>query len=113
MAAFNEILDVVFEECPDCGARVHRSVQFAFGDTWQHRYHLGDRLVWGGNDVGEPGHALVVADGYVSPCPVCGADTHAGRYDVRIESGIIASVVPSTGTHDFLRGHTSYVVVEP
>lgn len=37
---------------------------FKYGDSWQHHYVLGDKLNWGGNDVGEPGHKLVVVVGY-------------------------------------------------
>ena len=71
-SAYNEVLRAGEEVCPRCESKIDRLVQFKYGDIWQHRFAIGDRIRWGGNDVGEPGYELVVALGYPGECPVCG-----------------------------------------
>jgi hypothetical protein len=86
-------------------------VQFKYGDTWQHRYVVGDKLEWSGNDIGDPGHKLVFVEGAPGECPVCG---HAPdmTYDVEVQEDVIVDVRPSDGTHVYLGGQT-FFVVEP
>jgi len=113
MAAFNEVIDVVTTVCPACGVPASRSVQYSFGDTWQYRYRVGDRIAWGGNDIGEPGHAAVVADGYGAGCPSCGADNwDEERYDVHFANDVIVAVEPASGRYDFDSDHAAYIVLE-
>lgn len=50
------------------------AVQFKYGDTWQHKYRIGENLQWGGNDIGSPGRRQVLVAGLAGPCPRCGAD---------------------------------------
>ena len=50
MSAFNTV--TVEQVCPRCQNRIQVRVQFKYGDTWQNEYRLGDRLRWGGNDIG-------------------------------------------------------------
>lgn len=53
MSMFNELHVVL--SCPACGQSAERTIQFKFGERWQHEYHLGDTVRWGVNEVGEPG----------------------------------------------------------
>jgi RNA polymerase subunit RPABC4/transcription elongation factor Spt4 len=111
MSAYNDLIAPQTDTCPACGTTIHREIQFKYGDTWQHRYVVGDPIRWGGNDVGERGHAKVVVEGYAGPCPVCG-DTPDVVYDVVIESDVIADVRPSDRRDQYVRERTNYFVIE-
>ena len=111
MSACNEVIRVAEEVCPRCGSKIHRSVQFKYGDTWQHCFVVGDRIDWGGNDIGEPGHKLVVVLGYPGECPVCG-HVPDRTYDVSIRDDIIEDVRPSDGTYDYVGSRRTYFVIE-
>ena len=86
MSAFNVLQTRV--TCPCCGNAQQADIQFRYGDTWQHTYVVGDRLRWGGNDVGEDGSRLVLVDG-VGPQCICG--THLDC-EIRIMDGVIAGL---------------------
>jgi hypothetical protein len=104
MGAFNTLLANV--ECASCGSMAVRPVQFKYGDTWQHKYEIGDTLRWGGNDVGVRGAARVLVFGTAERCPACGAQGY--EMVVVIERDVLARVeplghraVPRTGGHLF------------
>jgi hypothetical protein len=108
MSAYNIVAGIP-ATCPQCHAEVSIGVQFKFGATWQYRYAIGDSLRWGGNEVGTPGRASVVADGAAdSPCPACG---YAGDWDfyVFIEHDRIIRVTEADGKHDFVRAGSAYL----
>lgn len=90
MSAFNTVEAAV--ACPICGAYHHFEVQFKFGDTWQHRYRVGDMLRWGGNDVGERVVNEVIVEGIGGPCPSC--CTEFLDFDVVIVDNRVAEVRP-------------------
>jgi hypothetical protein len=92
MSAFNTVESLV--ACPSCGAARDFEVQFKFGDTWQHRYRIGDVVRWGGNNVGEPGHKEVLVEGIGGPCPTC--CTEFLDFDVVIVDNRLAEVRPTT-----------------
>src|SRR5271167_4572657 len=100
MSAFNEVVRTDDETCPRCASRIHRAVQFKYGDTWQHRFVEGDRIQWGGNDIGEPGHSVVIVLGAAGACPLCG-DVPDVDYDITIREDVIEDVRPSDGTYDY------------
>jgi hypothetical protein len=110
MSAYNLVVTVKNAACPGCGKLAERVIQFRYGDTWQHRYSVGDRVRWGGNDTGEPGHSLVVAAGYPEPCSSCEDDS--GLYDVHIKDDVIVSVTPSDGTYDYAAQGVDHFVVD-
>jgi hypothetical protein len=112
MPAYNEVTAREEEECSRCDSKIRRAVQFKYGDTWQHRYEIGDRIRWGGNDVGEAGHKVVAVEGYANECPICGhvPDT---TYDITIRADVIESVRPSDGTYDYVGTGQSFFVVQP
>lgn len=85
MSAFNVLSAVV--SCPSCGRESQMEIQFKFGNTWQKRYTLGDRLEWGGNAIGVPGLRRVVVEGVGGACPACGTDGF--DCDVIIERDVI------------------------
>lgn len=111
MSAYNEVVGIETEQCPRCQSIIQRPVQFKYGDSWQHQYSVGDRIKWGGNDIGEPGHLLVVVLGYPGECPVCGYVPDC-TYDVWIKEDSIDSVQPSDGAYDYFSTGRTYFVVE-
>lgn len=90
MTAFNTLQ--VRIACSRCGAPYRAEVQFRYGDTWQHVYAVGDRLSWGGNDVGVPGAGRVRVEGLAGPCPACGTFVEV---DIFIEQDVIAGAAPT------------------
>ena len=106
MSAFNTVRAQA--ECSSCHEVVEQRIQFKYGDCWQHEYDLGDRLDWGGNDVGKPGARRVKVHGSSEQCPNCqylGID-----YTVAIDHDIISAVGPAPdGPFPMTTGHL-YVV---
>lgn len=111
MNAYNTVVLHNEEHCPHCGSTIRRRVQFKYGDTRQHDYEVGDRIAWGGNDVGEPA-TLVKVLGYPEDCPVRGND-FGGVVDVIVRNGVIEDVVPGATRPYIEAGNASYIVVEP
>jgi hypothetical protein len=108
MGAYNLVLDVT-ASCPRCGTPSTIDVQFKYGATGQHSYRIGDRLTWGGNDIGTPGKGSVVVDGAAdSGCSACGYDGDWDRY-VHVSSDRIDRVTPADGSIDFVTASSSYV----
>jgi len=68
MGAYNVL--VVTDPCPYCGADGPREIQFNYGDTSQHEYHLGEPLLWGNRDKGNPNAFMVIVHGF-SSCQGC------------------------------------------
>jgi hypothetical protein len=94
MSAFN-VVQGPNETCTRCGSSISRDVQFKYGDTWQHEYEVGDRIEWGGNDLGEPAE-LVIVTGIGDLCPVCGyLPEYELLYEIIVDEGVIESVQPS------------------
>lgn len=89
MGAFNTVELVRLVPCPRCGDSGLIAVQFAYGDTQQYAYSMGDVIRWGGNDVGEPACGEVKILGTPEYCQVCGLDVE-GEYVLVIENGRIA-----------------------
>ena len=93
MSAFNIVKGRT--SCPSCKHVAEFEVQFKYGDNWQHSYRLGDRLRWGGNDVGTPGRRRVLVEGIGGPCPHCKADNL--DFDVVIEHDELIGIEPRQG----------------
>ena len=90
MSAFNVL--VADCNCPICRQDVPFEIQFKYGNTWQHTYSIGDKIKWGGNDYGEPGHRKVIVEGIGGPCRECGADNI--EFDMILECDSIAEIKP-------------------
>lgn len=88
MGAFNTLL--ANATCPVCKKISMFDLQFKFGDTWQHKYEVGQRLKWGGNDIGTSGLSKVAVEAIGDPCPNCGTDNL--NFNVVIESDVIVGV---------------------
>jgi hypothetical protein len=108
MGAYNEVRGVL--TCPSCGQQTEGDVQFKYGSAVHHRYGIGEKLVWGANDIGRPGLQTVVVDGEAGPCPNCG---HAGDWPVYvfIKDDVIDRVTDANGIYDFASSGTSFLVL--
>lgn len=90
MGAFNVVTAVDSElPCERCGDLRIR-VQFKFADCWAHEYQIGDRLTWGGNDVGVRGLPSVTVLGEAESCATCGLDLER-EYAVEIVDDVLGS----------------------
>jgi hypothetical protein len=107
MSAFNMVTAAA--PCPSCGQIAEFEVQFKYGDTWQHLYRIGDRLRWGGNDIGSPGHMRVLVEGIGGPCPHCGTDNM--DFDLVVQNDAVVRLEPVRGERS-ISGPEGFVVVE-
>lgn len=110
MSLYN-VLQGPEEVCTRCNSHIRRRIQFKYGSTRQNSYKLGDRLLWGANDVGEPNRHLVVVDGAGEDCQVCGYAPHIKDYEVLVRDDVVESVKPSSGLFPF-DGVITFVVLE-
>jgi hypothetical protein len=107
MGAFNTVIAEVV--CPKCRKWSEFQIQFKYGNTWQHAYRIGEKLQWGGNDIGLPGKNKVKVESIGGPCPQCGID--AIEFDVIVEADIITGVVP-VGLERSGASEEGYTVIE-
>lgn len=88
MGAFNTLKADI--RCPVCSKDGVFEVQFKYGDTWQHEYHLGDHLRWGGNDVGDRSDRVARVEAIGGPCPHCSTDYLT--FTVIVEDNVLTRV---------------------
>jgi predicted RNA-binding Zn-ribbon protein involved in translation (DUF1610 family) len=112
MSSFNILITQIV--CPNCGAKQQVRIQFKFGDTWQLQYKLGDKISWGGNDVGSPDLINVKAYGIAESltCTSCKEDSIPEEYDIFISNSIITSVSPIQRISDYIEGNGEYVILD-
>ena len=108
MGAYNTV--TILAKCKACGSTASVTVQFKFGETRQIDYVVGDRLRWGGNDIGRPGLSRVVVAGAGEDCTACGAE--GGDYEVWIERDVIVRVDPVDAPSRFLDAQETFVIIE-
>ena len=73
-----------------------RFFQFAYGDTQQYSYSIGDAISWGGNDIGEKGRSEVSVLGTPEYCRVCGLAVE-GEYVLIIRNNRIGRLSEGVG----------------
>jgi hypothetical protein len=108
MGAFNTLNASVL--CPICGKEASFQIQFKYGDTWQHVYSIGDRLKWGGNDIGVSNAAHVVVEAVGGPCPHCAADNL--EFDIRVDDNRLEQVIP-IGKERTVHSREGFRLTEP
>jgi hypothetical protein len=111
MSAYSTVVLPRQTNCPHCGSGIRPRIQFKYGDTQQHDYSVGDRIKWGGNDIGKPAR-LVTALGYPEDCPVCGKEL-GGVFDVIVRDGVITDVIPGQTQPYIDADNANYLVLEP
>jgi len=107
MSAFNTV--IVPWTDPKSGAVKDLRVQFKYGDTWQHEYQIGDKLFWGGNDIGVPNATYVVVDAVVEGSPPEGVSED---FEIHIRNGIIEKAIPASGIYDLALNEDGYIVLQ-
>lgn len=88
MSAFN-ILEAS-AKCPNCSVQSDFEIQFKYGNTWQLKYKIGEKLEWGGNDIGKQDAKEVFIEGIGGPCSNCGAQSI--EFDIHAKKGCLKSV---------------------
>jgi hypothetical protein len=106
MGLFNTV--TLDSKCPSCTRIVPLRVQYKFGATRLFSYSVGDKIQWGANDVGEPGHHIVVL-GTPEQCTNCGHDDDREFY-VYIVDDVIDSVELADGSWEELHTVGGYLV---
>lgn len=108
MGAFNTVTAPWTD--PATGNSHQLTVQFKYGDVWQHEYQIGDTLNWGGNDVGRREDRRVVVDGVLEGEPsILGVPED---FEVHIVNNKIDRVIPATGAYDFVNASDTFIVLE-
>jgi len=110
MSAFNILNSEI--KCSECTSTYIGKVQFKFGDTWQLEYKIGDRIKWGGNDIGKPGILKIKVYGVleIDECPVCGKENLNNEFDINIENDIIIGINPIDDINDYFIDEGNYKI---
>lgn len=99
--------------CSFCRNIYEGRIQFKYGDTWQHQYTTGDKILWGGNDIGVKCAIRVIAFGILEleECPVCRHDNLNNQFEIYIENNIIKSVSTMKEIRDSYPDDGTYIVL--
>ncbi len=110
MSAYNILNSQI--TCSNCRSQYIANIQFKFGDTWQIHYKLGDKIRWGGNDIGYAGLTKVKVYGVLETdnCPICGNENSLNEFDINIENDIITSLNPINDLKEYLKDDGNYKV---
>ena len=100
--------------CSHCGDGYEGRVQFKYGNAWQHIYRIGDKIEWGGNDVGKPRKRHVKVYGILENdiCPACGLANEANEFDIQIENDIIVGMSKIQDVKDYSTGERDFVIIK-
>lgn len=100
MPAYNTVKIV------DSGQTV--TVQFKYGEVWQHEYKIGESIKWGDNNTGIEGAEKVVVYGMSEPS----TEQQSGKeYEILIVHNRIVDVSSISEGRDF-SGDRNYIIVE-
>jgi len=99
-------------QCPRCKKPDQASIQFKYGDTWQIKYHVGEMISWGGNDIGSAKYNKVTVYGVAQndECKYCGMDLQI-EFDIYIEGNRIQKVCPMENYDVYLGNDGDFSVV--
>lgn len=95
------------QRCPRCEAHVRFDAQFKYGNLYAHTYRVGDRIVWGRTQVGDPSERRVAVSG-IGVCAACGSELD---FDVIIADGALESVHDRDGSYDYRDAAEGYLVI--
>jgi len=94
MGAFNILITNI--RCANCNNHYEAKIQFKYGDTWQFEYRLGDKLLWGGNDIGKSDTSNVKVYGILENdhCPLCKEENLNDEFDIIVQDDKIMGIQP-------------------
>ena len=110
MGSFNVLTTTV--KCSNCKNIYQGRIQFRYGNTWQIEYRIGDKLEWGGNQIGNPNEKKVKAYGILESelCPACGKVNKNNEFDILVENSVLVNVTIMQN-YDY-EGEGNYMVLE-
>jgi len=111
MGAFNILLTEI--SCSNCHTKYQGRIQFKFGSTWQNEYYIGDKVKWGGNDIGTPNISKVKVYGILEDekCPNCKQKNENKEFDIIVEADKISKVKILKDTRDYLANEGNYKIL--
>jgi hypothetical protein len=111
MSAFNILVAEV--SCSNCTKKYMGRIQFKYGNTWQLEYSVGDRLRWGGNDIGFPFIAKVKVYGVLETqlCPLCKGFNADDEFDIFVEKDIIIRTSKMESLSDYSENDGNYKIL--
>lgn len=111
MGAYNILVANVM--CPNCHNIYEGKIQFKYADTWQLQYRIGDKLKWGGNDIGTPDIPKVKVYGILESdtCPICNQTNFEDEFDIYIENNVLTGVSKIESIDDYHLNDGNYAVL--
>jgi uncharacterized membrane protein len=110
MSAYNILTCDI--KCSQCKNHYQGQLQFKYGDTWQFTYEIGDKIKWGGNDIGLENKKVKVYGILESDkCPACREENKNSEYDIFVENGYISKVEPIESLEDYSENDGNYKVI--
>jgi len=111
MSAFNILRAKI--KCPNCNVEYTGYLQFKFGDTWLLEYNIGDKIKWGGNDIGRPGLAEVRVYGILedNTCPNCRKNNPQEEYDIIVLKDVIDHINIIHDINDYLTDDANFKII--
>lgn len=107
MSAYN--LVKAKEKCLTCGVINEFVLQFKYAEVWQHEYQIGDLIIWGNTNIGDPNYKKVVVYAIAENCPNCGR--FGQEYELLIENSKIISAKNISGKYKFLGENENFFIV--
>jgi len=110
MGSYNTLITDI--KCSNCNASFEGKIQFRYGNTVQLKYRIGDKVEWGGNQIGHPNERKVKVYGILESeqCPVCGKENENNEFDIFVENRVLVSVSVMQ-KYDY-EGEGNYMVLE-
>ena len=111
MGSYNTLIVPV--KCSECGNAYEGKVQFRYADSRQRFYRIGDKLAWGGNDVGKPGQKHVKAYGILENdrCDVCMMLNTSNEFDIYIFDDTIQGIDKLNNLDDYRKNEGNFHII--
>lgn len=111
MGAYNILIANV--QCSNCKNTYEAKIQFKYGDTWQLEYRMGDKIKWGGNDIGVPDSEKVKVYGILESdtCPMCDQINLENEFDIYLMTDIITSINKMESINDYFINDEDYKII--
>jgi len=111
MGFFNEL--IVSVQCSNCNHFYEARIQFKFGATRQLEYKIGDKIIWGFNEIGKSEMTEVKVYGVLDDdaCPICNNKNKNDEFDIYLEKDIITEITKMENFKDFFLNDGHYNVL--
>jgi len=111
MGFFNELISKV--QCSNCKTFYEARIQFKFGATRQLEYKIGDKIIWGFNEVGKPGITKAKVYGILGDeeCPICHNKNEHDEFDIFVEKDTVIEFSEMASLSDYNVNEGSYRIL--